>query len=153
MIYARVVLIGSVLVIATGMATTAKAQRVDANACKAFEEEKAQLETTNIAEDIERGAEWAQANLSPERLRQVARYIFLQEKLTFQCPSVLAAAAVQKVEEQARLKALADVERARRWEERMSNIVPPDRKPDTKVARARSASGDDAPPLPTRKSQ
>lgn len=153
MIYARVVLIGSVLVIATGAAAIAEAQRVDANACKAFEAEKVQLETTNIAEDIERGAEWAQANLSPERLRQVARYIFLQEKLTFQCPNVLAAAAVRKMEEQARLKALADVERARRWEERMKNIDPPDRKPDTKVARAKTANEDAAPPLPTRKSR
>lgn len=149
----RIVLGGIVLAAVAGSVDAGPAQRIDAAACKAFEAEKTELDKTEIAADIERGAEWGQQNLSPERLRQIARYIFLEEKLTFRCPNVLAAAAVRQMEEQARLKALADLERKRLWALRMKKIPPPARKPETKVARVKLGGAPPVPPLPERKSR
>ncbi len=127
--------------------------RINEATCVDFGTEISALEKLGIKEDIERGAEWGKANLAPERLKQVARYIFLEERLTFRCPEVLAAAAVRQMEEQARLKALAAVERERLWLERMKKIPAPGRKPETKVARAKTAVAVGVPPLPERKSR
>lgn len=136
-----------------GLALADGTARVDEVACVAFGAEKAELDKTKIAEDIERGAEWGKANLSPERLKQISRYIVLDEKLTFRCPNVLAAAAVRQMEEQARLKAITALERERLWLERLAKITPPERKPETKVAKAGPVPGEGVPPLPERKSR
>lgn len=129
------------------------AGRITVEHCKAFEAEKAQLDATGMAEDVERGPEWGQANLSKERLASVRRYIFLEEHLTFLCPDLVMAAAVRKLEEQARLQAAAALERQRMWDERMKAIPPPERGPVTKVARAPPTGADGVPPLPERKSR
>ena len=136
-----------------GLALADDTARVDEAACVAFGTEKAELDKSNIAEDIERGAEWGKANLSPERLRQISRHIFLDEMLTFRCPNVLAAAAVRQMEEQARLKAIAALERERLWLERLAKVTLPERKPETKVAKAGLVSAEGVPPLPVRKSR
>ena len=151
-------LIGIALVACTWTATFSgllakDAERIDEAACVAFGTEITALGKSGIPADIERGAEWGKANLTPERLRQIARYIFLEERLTFRCPNVLAAGAVRQMEEQARLKALAAVERERLWLERMKKIPPPVRRPETKIARAKTPSDIGVPPLPVRKSR
>lgn len=134
--------------------SAARADRVNITDCKGFEAEKVALDKTGIAEDVAKGPEWGKANLSPERLRNVGRYIFLEEQLTFRCPDVFATAAVRQMEEQARLKALAALERARLWEESMKKVVPPVKKPKTELARNVAVSGGEAiPPLPVRKSR
>lgn len=153
MLRTRLALIGIAVAAWSGVALAEDSVRVDEAACAGFEKEKADLEKTGIADDIERGADWGKANLPPERLRQISRHIFLEEKLTFRCPNVLAAAAVRQMEEQARLKAIAAVERERLWNERLSKIPPPERKPETKVARAKTAEVEGVPPLPERKSR
>lgn len=145
-------LMGFVVACAAGVSAK-EAARIDEAACVDFGSEITALKKQGIEGDIERGAEWGKANLSPERLRQIERYIFLDEKLTFRCPNVLAAAAVRQMEEQARLKALAALERERLWLERMKKIPPPERRPQTKVAGVKSAARSDVPPLPVRKSR
>ena len=92
-------------------------------------------------------------NLSPERLRQVRRFIYLEEQLTFRCPDVIATAAVRQIEEQARLKALAAQERERLWKERMEKILLPEKRPQVKIARAKPIAEGGIPPLPERKSR
>lgn len=131
----------------------AHAERISAQDCKTFETEQEKLEKSDLPKDIEKGPEWAKANLKPERIRLIGRFIYLQEQLEFRCPDVLATAAVKQMEEQARLRALARVERERLWLERMKKIVPPDRKPQSKIARAKSAGNSGLPPLPERKTR
>jgi hypothetical protein len=44
------------------------------------------LEGSGVPADMSRGAEWARANLDPERLKRIARWIELQEYILFRCP-------------------------------------------------------------------
>lgn len=44
------------------------------------------LEGSGVPADMSRGAEWARANLEPERLKRIARWIELQERILFRCP-------------------------------------------------------------------
>lgn len=44
------------------------------------------LEGSGVPADMSRGAEWARANLEPERLKRIARWIELQEYILFRCP-------------------------------------------------------------------
>ena len=132
---------------------SARAAPTDVDTCKGFEAEKVLLDKAGIQADLARGAEWGKGNLAPERLRQVKRFIFLEEQLTFRCPEVLAAAAVRQMEEQAKLKALAAVERARLWKERMEKVVPPERNPQVRMARVVSIAEGGVPPLPVRKTR
>ncbi|MCH9807485.1 MAG: hypothetical protein K0U74_07125 [Alphaproteobacteria bacterium] len=147
-----IVILGGLILVGAG--SPAAAERVDSAACKGFELEKAALEKAGIAEDVAKGPEWAKTNLAPDRLRKVGRFIHLDEQLKFRCPDVIAAAAVRQMEEQARLRALAALERARLWEESMKKVVPPERKPKTKVAEIKKrARQKGIPPLPERKSR
>lgn len=137
----------------SGFLAPAQATQSELESCRKHEVEKTALVKTGIQMDMEKGAEWGKANLSPERLRQVRRFIHLEEQLTFRCPELIAAAAVRQIEEQARLKALAAQERARLWKERMEKIVLPARNPQIKVARAKRIADGGIPPLPERKSR
>jgi len=153
MLRARLALAVVALAACTSGVVAAEDARIDEAACVAFGSEKAELDKTKVADDIEKGADWGKDNLAPERLIQIKRYIYLEERLTFRCPNVLAAAAVRQMEEQARLKALAALERERLWLERLQKIPPPERKPETMVARIKAAQDPGVPPLPERKSQ
>ncbi len=137
----------------SGVLAPAQATRSDVESCRKYEVEKAELSKVGVQVDIEKGAEWGKANLSLERLRQIRRFIYLEEQLTFRCPELIAAAAVRQIEEQARLKALAAQERERLWKERMEKIVPPARNPQIRVARAKRIADGGIPPLPERKSR
>ncbi len=64
----------------------APAAPLAANACQEAQLEYAALSAAGVEEDFRRGAQWGQANLSAERLRQVARFIELQETILFRCP-------------------------------------------------------------------
>ena len=143
-------ILAGVAVFISGAFGSAQAAQTDVDTCKGFETEKVSLDKAGIAADLARGAEWGKGNLAPERLRQVKRFIFLEEQLTFRCPEVLAAAAVRQMEEQAKLKALAAVERDRLWKERMEKVVPPERNPQVRVARVVSIAEGGVPPLPER---
>lgn len=131
----------------------AMAERISAQDCKAFEAEREKLEKSDLPKDVEKGPEWAKTNLKPERIKLIGRFIYLQEQLEFRCPEVLADAAVRQMEEQARLRALARVERERLWLENLKKIVPPERKPESKIARAKNVDSGEFPPLPERKAQ
>ncbi len=54
--------------------------------CEAAKSEQAKLVSAGIDNDMQRGPEWARAHLSPDRLRQIARFIELQETVLFRCP-------------------------------------------------------------------
>lgn len=54
--------------------------------CDRARSEQLRLESAGVTTDMTRGAEWARANLEPERLKRVARWIELQEHILFRCP-------------------------------------------------------------------
>lgn len=147
------IILAGIGLVGSALLSPVQAAASDVETCKSYEVEKAELSESGIQSDIEKGAEWGKTNLSPERLRQVRRFIYLEEQLTFRCPDVIATAAVRQIEEQARLKAMAAQERERLWKERMAKIVPPDRRPQIKIARARTIAEGGIPPLPERKSR
>lgn len=153
MLRSRLALAGIVWVACASWVLASGQKRVDEADCVDFGAEKAELDKTGIAEDLEKGADWGKDNLSPQRLKQIERYLYIDERLTFRCPNVLAAAAVRQMEEQARLKALAALERERLWLERMKKIPSPERKPETLIARAKGPEAHAVPPLPERKSR
>ena len=72
------------LALAVG-AWPAAAEQLGKEACEGVKTEQAALVTAGIKTDMDKGAEWAKANLPPERMQQVARYIELEEQLTFRC--------------------------------------------------------------------
>lgn len=56
---------------------------LDAAACDAATAEQSKL--TDVPSLLERGPEWAKANAPPQTLKRVARWIELQEQLSFRC--------------------------------------------------------------------
>jgi hypothetical protein len=54
--------------------------------CERVRAEQTNLEAAGVATDMAQGAEWARANLSPDRLKRVQRWIELQERILFRCP-------------------------------------------------------------------
>jgi hypothetical protein len=54
--------------------------------CEKARAEQTNLEAVGVAADMAQGAEWARANLSPDRLKRVQRWIELQERVLFRCP-------------------------------------------------------------------
>ena len=76
--------LGALLAIAAGAGSAAAAQ-LDKVACEALKTEEATLVTAGIKTDMDKGPEWAKTNLAPDRLQQVARYIELEEQISFRC--------------------------------------------------------------------
>ena len=64
----------------------AAAERLDKEACEALKAEQAALVEAGAKADMERGPEWAKANLAPDRLKRIARLLEVDEGLAFRCP-------------------------------------------------------------------
>ena len=54
--------------------------------CERVRAEKTNLEQAGVAADMAQGAGWARANLPPDRLKRVQRWIELEEQVLFRCP-------------------------------------------------------------------
>ena len=68
------------------LAPAAPALPMAADECERVRAEKANLEQAGVAADMAQGAEWARANLPPDRLKRVQRWIELEEQMLFRCP-------------------------------------------------------------------
>ena len=64
----------------------AAAERLDKEACEALKAEQARLVEAGAKADMERGPEWARANLAPDRLKRIERLLEVEEGLAFRCP-------------------------------------------------------------------
>jgi hypothetical protein len=53
--------------------------------CDKLKVEHGDLVTIGVREQLNRGAEWGKANLTPDQLQRVARFIALDEQLSFRC--------------------------------------------------------------------
>jgi hypothetical protein len=73
------------LIALLALLTQARAAPLDADACTKLMGEHNQLETAGIERDMAKGPAWAKANMAPEKLAQVRRFIELEELLLFRC--------------------------------------------------------------------
>lgn len=70
---------------ALGNVLQARAETLPKEACDAAEAERAQLTSAGVPETVKKGPAWAKANLGRDKLKEVERYIALQEQLLFKC--------------------------------------------------------------------
>lgn len=64
---------------------------LEPEACAALRSEHQGLVADGAKSDMDRGPEWAKANLAPERLGKIERLIAVQEQLSFRCGELLTA--------------------------------------------------------------
>ncbi len=78
---------GLALALYASGAGQAFATKLDKDSCKALKAEVESLVAAGVKTDMERGSEWAQANLAPARLSEIKHLIELGEQLEFRCGS------------------------------------------------------------------
>jgi hypothetical protein len=69
---------------------------LDAQACATLKSEYDGLVAAGAKSDMDRGPEWAKANLPPERLGKIERLITVGEQLSFRCGEQVTARPVIK---------------------------------------------------------
>ena len=82
---AVVALATTVLLAASGLAVTARAEPLSAQACLALELEREALNELGAQKLMARGPDWAKRNLIPPERELVKRYLSLQGELKFRC--------------------------------------------------------------------
>jgi hypothetical protein len=65
--------------------TQARAAPLDAENCAKLQGEQERLENAGVEKDMAKGPAWAKANLGPEKLNLVQRFIEIEEQLLFRC--------------------------------------------------------------------
>jgi len=115
-------------------------------ACATLKTEYDGLVTGGAKADMERGPDWAKANLAPERLGRIERLIAVEEQLSFRCGDQMTARPVLK--EQPKLEPdkpdAADAKAVAPGKSTPSNIPPPKRKDMAAAAKAASARKESA---------
>ncbi|MCL4767710.1 MAG: hypothetical protein KJZ80_15900 [Hyphomicrobiaceae bacterium] len=76
-------LAGCAMLLAGG---SAGATPLDEPACAALEDEQSKLVLAGVKSSMERGPEWARANLPAARLKEIERLIQVEEQIAFRCP-------------------------------------------------------------------
>lgn len=69
--------------------------------CDKLQAEQTSLSDSGVREQLERGAEWGKANLSPVQLKGVERFILLEEQLSFRCGLAKLRASLPEADEDA----------------------------------------------------
>jgi hypothetical protein len=59
--------------------------KVDPDTCKALRLEQIKFRASGVLDDMSKGPQWAKANLSAEKLREIEHYIQLDEQVKFGC--------------------------------------------------------------------
>lgn len=72
-------------------APQAVAAPLDPPACAALKTEYDELVAAGAKANMDRGPEWAKANLAPDRLGKIERLIAVEEQLSFRCGEQLTA--------------------------------------------------------------
>lgn len=84
-------------VLCTALATTmaftpaAEAAPLEPEACSALKTELQGLLSAGAKSDMDRGPEWAKANLTPDKMAKIERLIAVEEQLSFRCGEQLTA--------------------------------------------------------------
>ena len=69
-----------------GLADAARAAQLDKLICADLKIEQGLLQQKGVATDMAKGPEWAKANLSRDRMKDIERLIHVDEQLAFRCP-------------------------------------------------------------------
>lgn len=69
-----------------GLVIPAGASRLEKEACDQLKTEQTQLGPKKLRDALEKGPEWAKANLTSGELETMRRYIELEEQMLFRCP-------------------------------------------------------------------
>ncbi|KAB2937678.1 MAG: hypothetical protein K8F92_17700, partial [Hyphomicrobium sp.] len=64
---------------------SAWAAKLDKSACADLFSELATITATGVKADMQRGPEWAKANMSAERLQSIRRLLEIEDQLEFRC--------------------------------------------------------------------
>lgn len=92
--------IGSLIGVAAPLrATSAK---LDEDTCNQLRLEQMAFKQSGVVADYERGAEWARTNLTAERMREIERYIALDEQVKFGCRDAKLTLDAQRAADEAR---------------------------------------------------
>jgi hypothetical protein len=75
------------LVASAAALTEGRAAPLDAETCAKHQIEHTELERAGVEKDMEKGPDWAKANLGLEKMQRVQRFIELEEVLLFRCRS------------------------------------------------------------------
>ncbi len=59
--------------------------KIDTETCNSLRLEQIKFRQSGILDDMSKGAEWAKANLSADRLREIEHYLQLNEQVSFGC--------------------------------------------------------------------
>ncbi len=128
------------LVILAAGSTGAGATRLDKSACNDLKTELAGVVASGARDDMERGPEWAKANLAPAKLADVRRLIELEQQLEFRC-------GIQR----SRIVSMSPADNPRPQHSHDKVVAPerPARKPQSKSNAAKLAPTLVASPKPT----
>ncbi len=75
--------------------------KLDADACAALRLEEIKFRQSGIVADMSKGAAWGKANLSSDRLRDIERYLQLDEQVQFGCRDAKITAEAKRASEAA----------------------------------------------------
>jgi hypothetical protein len=67
------------------LAALATQAKIDADTCTSLRLEQIKFRQSGILDDMSKGPEWAKANLSADRLREIEHYMQLDEQVKFGC--------------------------------------------------------------------
>lgn len=70
----------------SALTPASSAGRLQREACEGLKGEQVKLVSAGAKSDMQRGPEWAKANLTPDRLQRIERLIDVEEQLAFRCP-------------------------------------------------------------------
>lgn len=91
--------------LAVGLTPTAAAwatqAKLDPDTCAQLRLEEIKFRQSGILNDINKGPDWAKANLPPDRLREVEHYIELDEQVQFGCRDAKLSPEAEKASEAA----------------------------------------------------
>ncbi|MFT3730584.1 MAG: hypothetical protein QM780_04030 [Hyphomicrobium sp.] len=84
MLFARRAILAAAFCFASAHAWATKA-KLDSETCDSLRLEQIKFRQSGILDDLNKGAAWAKANLSAERLRDIQHYLELDEQVQFGC--------------------------------------------------------------------
>lgn len=75
--------------------------KIDADTCSSLRLEQIKFRQSGILDDLSKGADWAKANLSADRLREIEHYMQLDEQVKFGCRDAKLSPEAQRASEAA----------------------------------------------------
>lgn len=92
--------VSAALFLAAGTAHATKA-KLDDDACAQLRVEETKFRQAGILNDMSKGPDWAKANLSADRMKEIQHYIQIDEQVRFGCRDAKLSADAEKASEAA----------------------------------------------------